>query len=475
MLPTVSRSEAKRDVRSPAFICFQKGLSIRGLRVVLLGSDLVLVAIAWQIAAAVSTPWLPTWDFQENPLAPLLVLCVELGVLVTGDFYKSGASRRNYIGLIKALTIAQVLLLLIAYFYHPGQFISRSHFITFWLLSIVFICANHLVADLSINLLRQKGAIRYPVFLISDGEELEGSTRIILKENRYNIVGSAGIKSLSSSEREKTFAKIQALGVVEAFVSWRAIQDQLFLCWQFQSAGITLHVIPLGLESLFQGSRFWTLGQFPALSFSPPSITSIDFLIKRSLDFLGTVIFLSILFPVYAAIALLIKLDSPGSIFYRQTRIGLHGKPFEVWKFRTMVQNADELQKSLEAQNDVKDGILFKMKRDPRVTRVGDILRRYSLDELPQLFNVALGEMSFVGPRPLPVRDVEKFASHHFVRHEVLPGVTGLWQVSGRSNINNFEDVIQLDLAYIQNWSLWLDLKILLKTVQVVLCRTGAY
>ena len=133
------------------------------------------------------------------------------------------------------------------------------------------------------------------------------------------------------------------------------------------------------------------------------------------------------------------------------------------------------MQKELEALNENKDGVLFKIKDDPRVTRIGKFLRRYSLDELPQLFNVVLGEMSLVGPRPLPTRDVEKFSECHFIRQEVLPGVTGMWQVSGRSDILDFDQVMKLDLRYIENWSLWLDFQILLKTVQVVLNKEGAY
>lgn len=140
-----------------------------------------------------------------------------------------------------------------------------------------------------------------------------------------------------------------------------------------------------------------------------------------------------------------------------------------------MVANAEKLQQQLEANNEMKDGVLFKIKDDPRVTRVGKFLRQYSLDELPQVFNVFVGEMSLVGPRPLPLRDVEKFARRHYIRQDVLPGITGLWQVSGRSDIDNFEDVIKLDISYIENWSLWLDLKILAQTVQVVLGKTGAY
>jgi lipopolysaccharide/colanic/teichoic acid biosynthesis glycosyltransferase len=140
-----------------------------------------------------------------------------------------------------------------------------------------------------------------------------------------------------------------------------------------------------------------------------------------------------------------------------------------------MYINADQLQKELEARNEMQDGVLFKMKDDPRITKVGKFLRRSSLDELPQLFNVLLGEMSLVGPRPLPLRDVQKFSEHHFIRQEVLPGITGLWQVSGRSNITSFEEVVRLDTFYIENWSIWLDMQILLRTALVLLQKKGAY
>jgi len=217
------------------------------------------------------------------------------------------------------------------------------------------------------------------------------------------------------------------------------------------------------------------MGRIPSTTFFPPLITGSDFWIKRSFDFCCAVLMLMLASPLYLGLALLIKLDSPGPIFYRQVRVGLRGRHFKVWKFRTMFTNADKMQKELEAKNETKDGILFKMKDDPRVTRVGKFIRQYSLDELPQVFNVLFGEMSLVGPRPLPTRDVEKFSKHHHIRHEVLPGITGLWQVSGRSDIVDFEDVVGLDTTYIEHWSLWLDLRILLKTVEVVFKKTGAY
>lgn len=209
----------------------------------------------------------------------------------------------------------------------------------------------------------------------------------------------------------------------------------------------------------------------PILGYRKPNVS---FLIKRIFDNIAAFTILIVLSLPLLAIALLIKLDSPGPILYKQTRVGFQGRHFQVWKFRTMVQNASQLQSQLEAQNEIAGGVLFKMKNDPRITRVGKYLRKYSLDELPQLFNVLQGHMSLVGPRPLPIRDVEKFAPEHYFRQNIIPGITGLWQVSGRSDTDS-DNLFKLDFEYIQNWSLALDFKILCRTIKVVLNSEGAY
>jgi exopolysaccharide biosynthesis polyprenyl glycosylphosphotransferase len=228
-----------------------------------------------------------------------------------------------------------------------------------------------------------------------------------------------------------------------------------------------LQVIELQNKLLEEGLHWNLMSEFLSIGKS--------YLVKRCMDFFIAALFLSLTWPVYLVIALAIKVDSAGPVFFKQTRVGLHGRKFQVWKFRTMRTDAEKQQGELEALNEIKDGVIFKIKNDPRITGIGSFLRRYSLDELPQLFNVLLGEMALVGPRPLPTRDVDNFSPHHFFRHEVLPGVTGLWQVSGRSNIVDFEQVIELDFNYIENWSLTMDLRILLKTVMVVLKKEGAY
>lgn len=194
---------------------------------------------------------------------------------------------------------------------------------------------------------------------------------------------------------------------------------------------------------------------------------------KRFFDLLVSLLALLVLLPVMLILALLVRLESPGPIIFRQIRIGRYGRPFIFYKFRSMRENAQELRPLIEHMNE-KDGTVFKIKHDPRITKIGRVLRKYSLDELPQLFNVLKGDMSLVGPRPLAASDVCMLDTIYYRRLAVPPGCTGLWQVSGRSNMD-FEEWMRLDLYYVDNISFGLDMKILLKTIPAVLKGDGAY
>jgi lipopolysaccharide/colanic/teichoic acid biosynthesis glycosyltransferase len=194
---------------------------------------------------------------------------------------------------------------------------------------------------------------------------------------------------------------------------------------------------------------------------------------KRLFDLVVSAAVIVLLLPLWLLIALAIKLTSRGSILYRDRRIGLAEHEFGMLKFRTMYRDAAQQQQALETQNEA-GGALFKIRDDPRVTPVGKLLRRFSLDEAPQVLNVLWGEMSLVGPRPLPVRDYGLLDEWHRKRYLVLPGMTGLWQISGRSSLT-FDDLVRLDFYYLENWSVWLDITILAKTLPAVLSRRGAY
>ncbi|HVV00493.1 MAG TPA: sugar transferase [Verrucomicrobiae bacterium] len=212
----------------------------------------------------------------------------------------------------------------------------------------------------------------------------------------------------------------------------------------------------------------------PVLVFRTAPEASWQSVFKQLLDFAGALVLLILLALPLAVLALAVKLTSKGPIFFRQLRSGLNGRPFTIYKFRTMVTNAEQLKHELAAMNEMS-GPVFKVTHEPRITAFGKFLRKFSLDELPQLFNVLRGEMSLVGPRPLPVDEVKRFNDlAHRRRLSVKPGLTCLWQVSGRNNVSDFRDWVRLDLEYIDNWSFWLDLKILLRTVPIVITGAGA-
>jgi exopolysaccharide biosynthesis polyprenyl glycosylphosphotransferase len=228
-----------------------------------------------------------------------------------------------------------------------------------------------------------------------------------------------------------------------------------------------------------RGVRGWAepvkVGGLSAYQVHPlrPGLPSL--MLKRGADLVFTSIGLVFCAPLMALVALAIKLDSPGPVFFRQRRVGLGGREFRMWKFRSMSLQAEEQCDEIAHLNPYSDGRLFKLRDDPRVTRVGKALRRFSLDELPQLFNVMAGDMSLVGPRPPIPAEVARYDTRHFVRLSVVPGLTGPWQVGGRNLITDFEEVVRLERAYINEWSFALDLKIMAKTVGVVLSGEGAY
>ncbi len=194
---------------------------------------------------------------------------------------------------------------------------------------------------------------------------------------------------------------------------------------------------------------------------------------KRLLDIIGALVGLAITAILFVPIAIAIQLDNPGPILYSQIRCGVQGQTFRIWKFRSMVNNADALKKNLASQNQAS-GHIFKMKDDPRITRVGRILRKTSLDEFPQFLNVLFGEMSLVGTRPPSLDEVANYDRHHWQRLTVKPGITGEWQANGRSSVTDFEDIVQMDLDYQAKWSVLYDVKLLVKTVWVVFAKKGA-
>jgi exopolysaccharide biosynthesis polyprenyl glycosylphosphotransferase len=238
-------------------------------------------------------------------------------------------------------------------------------------------------------------------------------------------------------------------------------------------SGVKVRVAPKTTELLIQRGEYVPGQGLPLFELRPPVFAGTDWAIKRMFDVAVSGLVVIVGLPVWLAIAGAIKLGSRGPVFYRDPRIGLGERPFEMFKFRTMYLDAADRQAELERRNEA-DGALFKIRDDPRVTAVGALLRRLSIDELPNMLNVLRGEMSLVGPRPLPVRDYALLEEWHRKRSHVLPGMTGLWQISGRSDLS-FDDLVRLDFYYLENWSIGLDISILAKTLPAVLASRGAY
>jgi exopolysaccharide biosynthesis polyprenyl glycosylphosphotransferase len=331
-------------------------------------------------------------------------------------------------------------------------------------------------------LLRQAGYQRRAL-LVGSGQHIEAVAQAIADRARTEvlIIGyislqprpQNGLRSLGQfHELPEVLVRERVQEVIIADPDFPQ-EDAVELVDRCHQRGVTVHVAPSTMEILIDRAEFVPGQTVPLFTLRPPVFEGIDYALKRTFDLVLSIAGLIVLSPFLLAISLAVKLSSRGPVIYRSVRPGMAGKPFYCFKFRTMREHADQIQRDLEALNE-KSGALFKIRRDPRLTRVGRFLRRFSLDELPQLVNVVRGEMSLVGPRPLPLRDFERLEEWHKKRYLVLPGITGLWQVSGRSDLD-FDDLVRLDFLYLERWSILLDLSILLKTIPAVLSRRGAF
>jgi exopolysaccharide biosynthesis polyprenyl glycosylphosphotransferase len=282
-----------------------------------------------------------------------------------------------------------------------------------------------------------------------------------------------GVSMLGDTTRIKDFVfrhKIEKVIIASTHFNAEKILDIITECERY---GVEFKLVPGILELIASRVDADELGGIPLLTVSEIKLQGFNAVLKRGTDILLSATGILLLSPVLAVFALLVKLTSQGPILFKQKRVGIDAREFQMFKFRSMVQEAESLFPQLAPLSEV-DGLLFKMKDDPRMTPLGKFMRRFSIDELPQLFNVLFGHMSLVGPRPPLPREVEKYSAWHMKRLRVRPGITGMWQVSGRSLLP-FEEMVRLDIYYIENWSLWLDLKLLIMTVPVVCMGSGAY
>jgi exopolysaccharide biosynthesis polyprenyl glycosylphosphotransferase len=427
-----------------------------------------------------SLDWGSLWQ-AETEWLPFLIL-VTLLVFAQGDLYAE-RERRPGIGRIVS---SLLLVVLIALAFGLG---TGHRFSTYGLAPTAFVLTAVLISVLrgfydaiTGHLLRRVG-VRRRALLVGAGEHLTHLHEMLGRGRRgidYEFVGVLApepdgidlpiLGDLRALPRVLATHRVDEVILADSEFGERQLLETVE---QAHRRGVKVRIAPKTTELLVQRADYVPGQSVPLFEVRSPVFAGSEWVLKRAFDLVVSAAVLVFGLPLWLLIAAGVTLTSPGPILYRDRRVGLGESEFDMLKFRTMYADAAEHQPYLEQANEAS-GPLFKMRRDPRVTPLGQLLRRFSLDEVPQLLNVIRGQMSLVGPRPLPLRDYEQLEDWHRKRYNVLPGVTGLWQISGRSNLG-FDDLVRLDFYYLENWSLWMDISILVRTIPAVVGGAGAY
>ena len=480
----------ERDVRRkrPPLLSFLLRMETlrAGARVAaLLVLDFLAVAGAIFTALSLKGAVLGDLDWQEvldqtREIVAFVYLVTAL-LFARSDLYARRSVRPGMTRVVASLF--QVTLVALGFAVVNGEAFS-SYYIFYGSLgfAVLYVAGFRGLFDRATGVVLRAAGYRRRTMLVGTGEHIEAVAHALGREGSpVNVVGfisltprpDNGLKSLGSLEdvgRVVERHKIDDVIIADPAFPQQEAVELVDACHQ---RGVRVHAAPSTMEILIHRAEFVPGQSVPLFELKPPVFEGVDYAIKRSFDIVGATLILLVSSPILLALALTVKLSSRGPILYRSIRPGIGGTPFACMKFRTMYRDADERQADLESLNEA-GGAIFKIREDPRLTPAGRVLRRFSLDELPQLLNVVKGEMSLVGPRPLPMRDFDRLESWHKKRYLVLPGITGLWQVSGRSDLD-FDDLVRLDFLYLERWSPFLDLTILFKTVPAVLGRKGAY
>jgi exopolysaccharide biosynthesis polyprenyl glycosylphosphotransferase len=436
--------------------------------------------------------------FYQHQVAPvgfyssLLILLAPVWLIVFRlfrlyDFRILFSGTGEYSRVFNACTLGMMLIILFTFF-DPTFTIARGWVLLSWLLVTLSVLLGRFLVRRFVQGLRVKGRFLTSVLVVGANEEGQAIAEQ-LQANRKSGVWIAGFADNELAHGSQLLPDVPVLGPVDSvatLVRQHGIQEIIVastalsreqLLELFQSFGaasdVTIRMSSGLYEILTTGVEVQEIGNVPLLSVNKVRLTGIDVLLKRTLDILVSTGVLLVSWPFMLAVAAAIKFDSPGPVFYRRHVVGVGGRPFDALKFRTMYVDADErLDREPELRCQFEEN--YKLKDDPRVTQVGRLLRRISLDELPQLFNVLWGQMSLVGPRMITSEEGERYGKWRMNLSTVKPGITGLWQVSGRSDVSYKERVV-LDMRYIRNFSIWLDLHLLWQTIPAVLRGRGAY
>jgi exopolysaccharide biosynthesis polyprenyl glycosylphosphotransferase len=485
--PGVTTTLPHRDVRARRPFLLRAIIRLRTLRaiarVLVLGAldaagIFLAIWTALELKAALRDKSDLTLSYhQAQDVAPLAIL-VTLLLFARSDLYADRAVRPGFTRVVASLFQATIVVLLFAVV-QGEQFSSFYIFYGSLLFALIYVSAFRWLFEKATGAILRLGGYHRSAILVGTGAHIEAVAHA-LKGSEIHPIGFVslvprpdnGLKNLGTLEDiESHFDSVDEVLITDPdFPQERA----LALIDTCHRHGIRVRVAPSTMEILMDRVEFVPGQTLPLFELKPPVFDGIDFVLKRTFDIVGSLLLLVLLSPFLLVAAVIVKLSSRGPVIYKSMRPGIGGRPFACFKFRTMYENAEDMQHELEPHNEVVGGAIFKIREDPRVTPIGRFLRRWSLDELPQLLNVLKGDMSLVGPRPLPMRDYERLEDWHRKRYLVLPGMTGLWQVSGRSELD-FDELVRLDFLYLERWSIFLDLSILLKTIPAVIRAHGAW
>ncbi len=454
------------------------------------GIDMVVIVVSFIIAT-----YLRYHNFRDmRDKSMHFYICVVLilvgtiynfGIDASRDFikrtiWKEGTAVFKYNIALVVGTIA------IAYGVQLAEQFSRLVMFYFAIADSVLMLFAHQLFKWVLKTYWRSGDSAVKLLVVSEKEILMPTIRHLQHriEINYSIVGAVcldedltgeeirGVKVIAS--KNDFINKVTALPVDEVFIHTPGISQSALneMISALGDMGVTVHYC-IELTNIAGSTQVGTFGTYSVVSYINGTGRYRALILKRFIDIIGSLVGLAITAVITPFVALAIKLDSPGPVFFSQVRIGRNGRRFKIYKFRSMRMDAEEEKKDLENQNEM-NGLMFKIKEDPRITKVGAFIRKTSIDELPQFYNILKGDMSLVGTRPPTEDEFEKYSGHYRRRISMTPGLTGMWQVSGRSDIEDFDDVVKLDLQYIDNWSLGLDIRILIKTVGVVIFGRGA-
>lgn len=448
-------------------------------------ADIICTQVSFLIAFLLRHGWINPYIDSRYRMIPALLIVFFICVVFFAESY-SGILRRGMCDEIKSILRVNLLLLLALMLYlftvQRIQNFSRMVFYVMTMLNITMMCVIHNVLK---QQLRNKGKkIKNYMLLITNQSNVHQTVRRLL-QNDYGMHSLVGIVLLDGEGIGNTIQDIPIVATGETMLEYARVHivDAVLIddcnenvdeiTEKFVDMGIVVHININQWNHNLLNCHVQSVNGYTVLTSSINSVTTKQLFLKRCIDIIGGVVGVMAMGILTLFVAPIIKIQSKGPVFFQQVRVGKNGRKFTIYKFRSMYMDAEERKKELMSQNKM-NGFMFKLDDDPRVFPFGKILRKTSIDEFPQFWNVLKGDMSLVGTRPPTVDEYTQYKTHHKSRLATKPGLTGMWQVSGRSDITDFEEVVKLDNEYIRNWHLGLDIKIIVKTIGVVFLKKGS-